>query len=62
MVEPARPVQLLLEVLSSSSQWKVAAFMIDNRYCNQDIQKAFMSGVTGCIDHYGKLVNIIAEA
>ena len=36
--------------------------MIDNRYMDTEVQKAFVNGIPGCTEHHCKLASIIKEA
>ena len=38
------------------------SFMIDNRYMDTEVQKAFVNGIPGCTEHHCKLASIIKEA
>ena len=38
------------------------AFMTGNHYINQDVQKAFLDGVPGCVKHQFKLWSALADA
>ena len=38
------------------------AFMTGNHYINQDVQKAFLDGVPGCVEHQFKLWSALADA
>ena len=37
-------------------------FMVDNKYLDTTLQKAFLPGVPGCLEHYQKLQTIITDA
>ena len=38
------------------------AFMTGNHYINQDVQKAFLDGVPGCVEHQFKLWSALTDA
>jgi hypothetical protein len=38
------------------------AYMLDNKYLNTAVQKAFVDGIPGCTEHHLKLLSILNEA
>ena len=38
------------------------SYMLENKYLNTSVQKAFIDGVPGCTEHHLKLLSIIREA
>ena len=38
------------------------SYLLENKYLNTSVQKAFIDGVPGCAEHYLKLLSIIHEA
>ena len=55
-------IQQSQEVFSSIFKHRWLSFMMANGYMDRNIQKAFMPGVPGCIEHSTKLVAVLHEA
>ena len=50
------------KVFTSVLKQRRMNYMLDNRYLNTTVQKAFVDGVPGCTEHHLKLLSTINEA
>ena len=60
-----RPIALTScvgKVFTSLLKQRWLSYMMENRYLNTSVQKAFIDGVPGCTEHHLKLLSIISEA